>query len=245
MLLKLDHTLSGALFRAGTRVPRPFWKFLEYTGDGLVWLALCFLFLAVPATPPAARHLWVNFLAGLLLDLAEVGAMKALVRRPRPRHNALARDMHLVVAVDAFSFPSGHSSRVSFVSLFLATVVLGESDRIALAAAVAWALTVAVSRCVMGRHYASDVVTGLAVGVLTLGLVTQVRLSGKRGFWVCVPSVKAHRRPPVFSAAGPILKGWAAGAGMGGGRGVQGAGRQGGGLAAIVSQLRGDSRWVK
>lgn len=55
--------------------------------------------------------LGVNLMFGLLLDLCEVGILKALVRRPRPVHNTVANDMHVVVAVDAYSFPSGHSSR--------------------------------------------------------------------------------------------------------------------------------------
>jgi membrane-associated phospholipid phosphatase len=44
------------------------------------------------------------------------------------------------------------------------------------AAAAVWGLTVALSRCVMGRHYLSDVVAGILVGVVTVGLVTQVNV---------------------------------------------------------------------
>ena len=106
-----DHSVSETLFQAGTRIPRPFWKVLEYSGDGLVWLAICFTALALPHTSPTARHLWANFLVGLVLDLIETGIIKGLVRRPRPQHNLIAKDMTVIVAVDHFSFPSGHSSR--------------------------------------------------------------------------------------------------------------------------------------
>lgn len=107
-----DHSVSEALYKRGTRIPRPFWKFLEYTGDGLVWLAACFLALALPTTSVPIRHLWANFLLGMLLDLIETGLVKALMRRPRPQHNLIAKDMNVIVAVDHFSFPSGHSSRL-------------------------------------------------------------------------------------------------------------------------------------
>ena len=111
LIIARDHSASAALFQLGTKVPRPFWKFLEYTGDGLVWLAITFTALALPSTSPPARHLWANFLVGLLLDLIEVGILKATARRPRPQHNLIAKDMNVIVAVDHFSFPSGHSSR--------------------------------------------------------------------------------------------------------------------------------------
>lgn len=107
----LDNRVSTALFHTGTGVPRPLWKCLEYTGDGIVWLAITVMALLTPLTPPAHRTLWANFFLGLLLDLVEVGLLKGLIRRSRPSYNALAKDMVVVVAVDHYSFPSGHSSR--------------------------------------------------------------------------------------------------------------------------------------
>jgi membrane-associated phospholipid phosphatase len=106
-----DHRISEALYKRGTTIPRIVWKSLEYTGDGLVWLAACFLALALLSTSRPARHLWANFLLGMILDLIEIGLVKALIRRPRPQHNLIAKDMNVIVAVDHFSFPSGHSSR--------------------------------------------------------------------------------------------------------------------------------------
>ena len=45
----------------------------------------------------------------------------------------------------------------------------------------AWALTVAMSRCLMGRHYLSDVIAGLLVGLVTIGVITKVRGGEGRG----------------------------------------------------------------
>lgn len=106
-----DRRLSEILFRAGARVPRPFWKLLELTGDGVLWLTLCAAALASPWLSTSQCYLWVNFFIGLIIDLVEVGMLKATVARERPSYNRIANDMNVIVAVDHYSFPSGHSSR--------------------------------------------------------------------------------------------------------------------------------------
>ena len=88
-------------------MPRAFYKALEHTGSGLLWLPLAVaLFLA----PNACKALAANLFLGLLIDLAYVGLQKGIVRRPRPVYNN-ASDFLLVVKVDQYSFPSGHSAR--------------------------------------------------------------------------------------------------------------------------------------
>lgn len=170
-LLTLDTRWSNALFRAGHGVPRPIWKLFELTGDGLVWLALALGCALAPATPPPLRAAWTNFLVAWAVDLALVGVLKGTVRRARPVYN-LRSDFSVVVAVDHFSFPSGHSSRVSFVAL-LAWVLLGRTRPGLCACVAAWALATAFSRAAMGRHYLSDVLAGLLLGVVTVGIVTR------------------------------------------------------------------------
>ncbi|KAL4435432.1 hypothetical protein ABPG77_006194 [Micractinium sp. CCAP 211/92] len=170
-LLAIDRRWSNALFRAGGGVPRPVWKLFELTGDGLVWLALALGCALAPATPPPLRAAWANFLAAWAVDLALVGLLKGTVRRARPVYN-LRSDFAVVVAVDHFSFPSGHSSRVSFVAL-LAWVLLGQTRPGLCACVAAWALATAFSRAAMGRHYLSDVLAGLLLGVATVGIVTR------------------------------------------------------------------------
>ncbi len=59
---------------------------------------------------PQARQCAANLVLGLLLDIVLVGTMKGLVRRARPVYNH-AGDFVVVVAVDQFSFPSGHAAR--------------------------------------------------------------------------------------------------------------------------------------
>jgi hypothetical protein len=106
----LDQRLSNRLFLRCRSVPRWIYKLLEYGGDGIFWLLLSLTALFLPATPAASRAVWANFVLGLLVDLALVGTLKATFRRTRPVYNNKA-DFLAVVAVDHFSFPSGHSSR--------------------------------------------------------------------------------------------------------------------------------------
>ncbi len=65
---------------------------------------------ALPSLGPAMRMCAANLLLGFVLDLIMVGTIKGLVRRGRPVYNKEG-DFVLVVSVDKFSFPSGHSSR--------------------------------------------------------------------------------------------------------------------------------------
>ena len=204
-LLRLDIRASLLLYRnVGQRLPRSFYKLLENTGSGLLWLPLVPVVWATPGTPLAVRTCAANLFLGLLVDLAFVGTLKGIVRRARPVYNK-AGDFLLVAAVDRFSFPSGHAARcpadgrmhteakspklaappyeawhacrAAFLALY-ATAWLADS-RPALAAGVAlWAVLVAVSRCLMGRHFLGDILAGLLVGVMTTAVVTKVSAPG-------------------------------------------------------------------
>ena len=110
-LLALDRTASETLFRLGKSVPRPLWQLIEISGDGIFWLVITFAALSIPGVSLEKKTYIANFLLGLLLDLAETGLLKGIVRRNRPECNLLAKDMRVVVNVDHYSFPSGHSSR--------------------------------------------------------------------------------------------------------------------------------------
>ena len=68
---------------------------------------------------------------------------------------------------------SAHSCRASFVALF-ATALLGRSHPWVCGGVAGWALTTALSRAAMGRHYLSDVLAGLLPGAVTVGIVTRV-----------------------------------------------------------------------
>lgn len=189
-LSKLDERLSLQLFQSGRAIPRSVWKILEYSGDGILWLMVATLIIiagicdsGLDASGCSALKgyrlfeaiddclsLGVNLLLGLLIDLVEVGLLKAIFKRPRPLHNEISKDMNVIVPVDAYSFPSGHSSRVSFLAQLAILMLPIQGYRLVV---VSWALLVSCSRCIMGRHYCSDVVAGLILGTVTTVLLTR------------------------------------------------------------------------
>ena len=96
-----------------------------------------------------------------------------IVRRPRPAHNKM--DMFATVSVDMYSFPSGHTTRAAMVACFLiARLYLRGYEKLLV---VVWAVSVALSRVLLGRHHVGDVVCGLAIGVLQYRLVKYLWLS--------------------------------------------------------------------
>ncbi|KAJ0962047.1 hypothetical protein J5N97_029875 [Dioscorea zingiberensis] len=97
--------------------------------------------------------------------------------RPAPIYN---KGMSLAFAVDQWSFPSGHSSRVfflaSFLSLSSASIDLGSSRiwdflrgepvELVVFLVFIWSATTSISRVLLGRHFVLDVVVGAVLGVL-------------------------------------------------------------------------------
>jgi undecaprenyl-diphosphatase len=125
-------------------------------GDGVFWYALMAVLLVFGGAPGRAAALHLALIG--LLSLALYKALKAWTRRPRP----CAADRHIrawVAPLDEFSFPSGHTLHaVAFTLVAIAYVP-----------ALAWvlvpfAVSVAVSRVVLGLHYPSDVLAATAIG---------------------------------------------------------------------------------
>jgi len=77
-----------------------------------------------------------------------------VVRRERPHHPAIAVN---VGTPSRLSFPSAHAT-----STTAASILLGRATRLPLPLALVPPM--ALSRLVLGVHYPSDVLTGVAVG---------------------------------------------------------------------------------
>ena len=97
----------------------------------------------------------------LIVDIVVVMITKLTFRRPRPKHNQM--DMLTVMAIDGYSFPSGHATRAATVVYFL----LSQFSLWPWTAAILlWAIAVPVSRVFLGRHHVLDIVSGVAIGLL-------------------------------------------------------------------------------
>ncbi|KAL0409423.1 UNVERIFIED_CONTAM: putative lipid phosphate phosphatase beta [Sesamum radiatum] len=188
-LINLDTAVSLNLYTLFQPIlPYSLLKSLELSGDGRLFFPVTLSLLltttpiaAIPTTP--ATLLLLNVLIGALFDLLLIGIIKHLVQRPRPVYN---KNMFLSFAVDHWSFPSGHSSRVSFIATFcffylgqireilLINFLNFEAESLIVKYFVVmvglWAAITSVSRVLLGRHFVLDVIAGAWLGIFE-GLV--------------------------------------------------------------------------
>jgi len=90
--------------------------------------------------------------------------IKRAVRRRRPDHPAVEVN---VGTPSALSFPSAHATSTTAAAILMAPLT-------GLPLPVLVVPPMAVSRLVLGVHYPSDVLTGVAVGALVAQLVKEI-----------------------------------------------------------------------
>ena len=162
-LLKLDARLSDRL-RVAERPGRlrTLAAVLAHSGDSWFWLAgLIPLWLLGSAY---WRQRVLALAVGIVVTAALVLTIKFLVRRRRPEGEwgAVYRN------TDPHSFPSGHAARA--VMLVMMAIGLGPAWFAILL--IIWAPLVSLARVAMGLHYLSDVLAGMALGlIMGLGVV--------------------------------------------------------------------------
>lgn len=186
-----DSRLSLRIHEVGQRIPRFVLRAFEYSGDGLFWIPITSALCWAPyfTLQPFIK----NLLLGFMFDLALIGLVKALIRRPRPVYN---KGMYLIMSVDHFSFPSGHSSRAFLIFTFVlmyafewkgaifgglrgggaidlpsdvGLIPTGYSEMcfyFILSLCGSWTVATASSRILLGRHFLFDVVAGSLLGIL-------------------------------------------------------------------------------
>lgn len=126
-------------------------------GDGWLWYSLA-LVLFLFGGPNGWRTLGSAALAagaGIIV----FKSIKRLSGRKRPC--ALASHCWAaMIPPDQFSFPSGHS-----ITAFAVTIPVGVHYPDLMAFLLFWALSIAVSRIILGMHFLSDVIAGSLIGV--------------------------------------------------------------------------------
>lgn len=135
---------------------RAYFRFVSRIGDWPLWVGLL---LALPlafgeqALGPAV-HMAVTAIGGIII----YKLLKLSLVRERPF--ASHRDVHLFSQpMDRYSFPSGHTLQATCFMVMLATFF----------PPLMWlllplAISIALSRVVLGLHYPTDVVAGALIG---------------------------------------------------------------------------------
>jgi membrane-associated phospholipid phosphatase len=110
---------------------------------------------------PAKRRAWLAAGFGAFAAHAAAVVIKRVVRRERPHHPSIAVN---VGTPSRLSFPSAHAT-----STTAAAILMGRATGLPLPAVLVPPM--ALSRMVLGVHYPSDVVTGVAVGAAVANTV--------------------------------------------------------------------------
>jgi len=134
---------------------------LSHFGEhSLGWLAVAALGAWLV---PARRRQYVTAGVGAFAAHAAAVLIKRVVRRARPHHPAIAVN---VGTPSRLSFPSAHAT-----STAAAAVLLARPTGLPLPALLIPPM--ALSRLVLGVHYPSDVIAGVAVGTAVAGVVAR------------------------------------------------------------------------
>ena len=116
--------------------------------------------------------------AAIMLTNVSIGLLKNIFSRVRPW--AASGSIELLRDVDGFSFPSGHSANCT--ALYPTTAYEFKEQKWLRWAAVFVPLLCGISRCYVGAHWPTDVIVGLAAGLLLFLLVEAVLRSGFNKF---------------------------------------------------------------
>jgi undecaprenyl-diphosphatase len=163
--MQLDAWETGFCVRCNQLARHPgvrrYFSIVSRLGDGIAWYAMLValpLIEGVAAVQPSV-HMALTASVGVLVYKLIKGQLNR--ERPFASNSAVTA---LLPPLDRYSFPSGHTLHaVAF------TMMLAHYYPSLLVLAVPFALSVALSRVMLGLHYPTDVAAGAVLGALIAG----------------------------------------------------------------------------
>ena len=138
-------------------------KFISSCGDfGMSWLVVILITNLISQTRQMSIQMLIALIAATLVGQVTI---KSIVKRKRPCHVYPNVDMLIAIPND-YSFPSGHTTS----SFACSTVMMMYFPLLGIVGYVYATLT-AFSRLYLFVHYLSDVLFGMALGILIGWLV--------------------------------------------------------------------------
>ncbi len=170
--------LDQPVLNAAIALRTPFWNSFvtgfTNLGDTPAMVVIGLLLTAGLYYRYRRRTIWVLMLVAAAGSLTFTVVGKALVGRNRP-----ATDFAVPPYEPSYSFPSGHTLNSTVVAGMLAYLVVWLAAHvrarvIAVAAAIAWAVGIGLSRVFLGHHWLTDVMFAWLFGLAWLALLVTV-----------------------------------------------------------------------
>lgn len=131
-------------------------RYISKTGDGLLYILLA---LALLWFYGVNHPLLQAMVLGFTLERPLYFLLKNGFKRHRPQQ-ALADFRSVITPSDQFSFPSGHTSAACLVA-----TLVGYFFPDLILVLTLWATLIGFSRVVLGVHFPTDTLMGMALGV--------------------------------------------------------------------------------
>ncbi|RMG36013.1 MAG: phosphatase PAP2 family protein [Methanobacteriota archaeon] len=164
-ILDFDQSVSSSIaatFRSISGVLR----YVKYTANqSSYWMVIIFLWFFAKMKIMAILYLTVTIIAVTVILMP----LKLNIRRKRPRDKI--QNSHIF---DAYSFPSGHATRVGLIATF--SILYGTEPLIS-SILLIWAVLISLERIVSEEHYFLDVLTGILLGTMS-GALSNLLLIG-------------------------------------------------------------------
>jgi len=163
-LVETDYRLSLSVNQLSTRPPiHRLFALVSRLGDGVIWYAIVFSLPVVygqPGGQVSIRLALASIFGVLVYKLIKLNFKRL---RPFKKH---AEIKAAAIALDEFSFPSGHTLHATSFA-----IILYQFLPVLALLFIPFAILTALSRVILGLHYVSDVIAGALVGAVLAKLI--------------------------------------------------------------------------